>query len=654
MKKYIVFGMVLSLFISPIFVSALSIAPPDDTDSDSSVCISLQYNLKYKMKDANTNGEVSVLQDFLEVEGYLNSEPTGYFDLATRKAVRAFQKANKLRVNGFVNSITRAKIKAISCDDIDPTTPITKTSNSMLDLKVNGSDGPVNVPYGSTVMLSWQVKGDVWGCYLQTGELGMTGSIDLNSGRYITNKIEKYGRLSIGLSCNNNLVEDLVIINIESRPEACPPGALYSIENGKPCIYPTPTIPTVTLTPSQTSVTAGQSVALTWTSINATNGCNASNIPGGSAFSTASGSISIAPTQTKTYSVTCYGGYGPLNSALATTASVTVHVNPVTASNTCTIKSFTATPNPVIDTAVVKPMVILAWETNNCDIVHMTGGFYDGVAPAGVIAKSGVLILNISQTATYTLNASTTYKPYGDNSVDQRDLTVTVNPVVPTSTSLGDVNLDGVVNVIDAQQVSRYVSNLTTFTDQQKKNADVNGNGVITTADSDLISKYSVGLITSFPALTSTLLGDANLDIAINVIDAQQIARFIAGLTVFSGQQLKNADVNRDGVVNATDSDLISQYSVGSITTFPTGTVLGAFNVVNKFKIGDNVKVKITGNLNVRADAGVSSQSLGAQQSGALGTVIDGPRTADGKTWWEVDYTTQQDGWSVEDYLIAN
>ena len=34
-----------------------------------------------------------------------------------------------------------------------------------------------------------------------------------------------------------------------------------------------------------------------------------------------------------------------------------------------------------------------------------------------------------------------------------------------------------------------------------------------------------------------------------------------------------------------------------------------------------------------------------------LGTVIGGPTVADGYTWWNINYDTGADGWSVEDYL---
>lgn len=89
---------------------------PADIDTQPLVeCIDLKNNLRYRSRDANTNGEVSVLQDFLALRGYFDHEPTGYFGVLTLKAVKQFQKENGISPTGFVGPITRAKIKALSC-----------------------------------------------------------------------------------------------------------------------------------------------------------------------------------------------------------------------------------------------------------------------------------------------------------------------------------------------------------------------------------------------------------------------------------------------------------------------------------------------------------------------------------------------------------
>ena len=90
-----------------------------------STCVDLKKNMGWNPKspstDANTknptnpNGEVSLLQDFLQGEGYVNFEPTGYFGRLTRAGVKAFQSDNDILNSGFVGPITRAAIKEVSC-----------------------------------------------------------------------------------------------------------------------------------------------------------------------------------------------------------------------------------------------------------------------------------------------------------------------------------------------------------------------------------------------------------------------------------------------------------------------------------------------------------------------------------------------------------
>jgi hypothetical protein len=71
--------------------------------------------------------------------------------------------------------------------------------------------------------------------------------------------------------------------------------------------------PTVSLSATPASITAGQSATLSWTSTNATS-CTGS----GFTADTTSGSTSVSPTQTATYSITCSGAGGTSDPASAT------------------------------------------------------------------------------------------------------------------------------------------------------------------------------------------------------------------------------------------------------------------------------------------------------------------------------------------------
>jgi len=121
MKKYI--GILILGFL---FVPVFSFAQVGDVDPNagSSTCVNIVNNLRYKDRDIDKNGEVSVLQDFLQSNGYLNSEPTGYLGLLTVKAVKSFQSSNNINPTGYVGPITLAKVNDLICssENADSTT----------------------------------------------------------------------------------------------------------------------------------------------------------------------------------------------------------------------------------------------------------------------------------------------------------------------------------------------------------------------------------------------------------------------------------------------------------------------------------------------------------------------------------------------------
>ena len=59
---------------------------------------------------------------------------------------------------------------------------------------------------------------------------------------------------------------------------------------------------------------------------------------------------------------------------------------------------------------------------------------------------------------------------------------------------LGDVNLDGVVNVNDATLIQKYVVDLTSLTAKQSSVADFDNNGTVNVLDATAIQKISIGL----------------------------------------------------------------------------------------------------------------------------------------------------------------
>ena len=132
---------------------------------------------------------------------------------------------------------------------------------------------------------------------------------------------------------------------------------------------------------------------------------------------------------------------------------------------------------------------------------------------------------------------------------------------------LGDVNLDGTLNVNDLADAAKIANSAFTFTDERKQRAaaDIDGDGVVTQADVDLLSdsltkhtSVEIPLLENsviLPEYTDDLLGDVNLDGEVDIKDAVLISRIVAEdaevAPLVPGVQ--NADINEDGTVTYDD-----------------------------------------------------------------------------------------------------
>ncbi|MBU6415411.1 peptidoglycan-binding protein [Patescibacteria group bacterium] len=95
--------------------SSVSGNAPSDTSGIVNACVVITNNLTYRSRDGFTNGDVSALQDFLQIKGYLTTEPSGFFGLLTLQAVKNFQIDNNINPTGFVGYVTRGKIQQLTC-----------------------------------------------------------------------------------------------------------------------------------------------------------------------------------------------------------------------------------------------------------------------------------------------------------------------------------------------------------------------------------------------------------------------------------------------------------------------------------------------------------------------------------------------------------
>ncbi len=111
----------VSVFLLSMFFSVATAQTVDQNNTDetqASSCIDLSTKVfKYRSRDADTNGEVSVLQDYLSNKGFLTQGVSGFYGLKTVEAVKKFQKSNGLLMSGSVGFLTKKAIYNDTCTD---------------------------------------------------------------------------------------------------------------------------------------------------------------------------------------------------------------------------------------------------------------------------------------------------------------------------------------------------------------------------------------------------------------------------------------------------------------------------------------------------------------------------------------------------------
>lgn len=199
---------------------------------------------------------------------------------------------------------------------------------SSVDLKVNGSDGPITVANGANITVSWSstnaTECRASGAWNDTDWVGPRPTSGSHS-YTIT------GSLTYTIRCSRpgelESAEDSVQVNVSGSP-------------------PAPPVPSVVLTfngnPGETVITPGTSGILSWTS-SGVSSCTAGSTWGGDSKPT-SGSQSIGPVNsTTTYGITCTGPAGNASSSVR----LNISGSPSTPTPTPTPAS-TPVPTPIV------------------------------------------------------------------------------------------------------------------------------------------------------------------------------------------------------------------------------------------------------------------------------------------------------------------
>src|SRR4030043_2004490 len=221
------------------------------------------------------------------------------------------------------------------------------------------SDGSHSIDYNPAVDLQW-TSTNAPSC---TASGGWSGSRN-TSGNYTTGSLISTTTFYLFCSGPGGNNSDSVIVNVSA-----------------------PLPPDLTLSSSQTVITLGQSVTLSWSSSNV-NSCNAFDAWSGN--KPTSGSEPVSPVQSSTYTLTCTGDGGTISRSIFITVNPPPDTTPP------------STPTSLSAAAISTSQINLSW-TASTDNVGVTGyRIYRGGTQIATSAATSYQNTGLSPSTTYT------------------------------------------------------------------------------------------------------------------------------------------------------------------------------------------------------------------------------------------------------------
>ena len=145
--------------------------------------------------------------------------------------------------------------------------------------------------------------------------------------------------------------------------------------------------------------------------------------------------------------------------------------------------------------------------------------------------------------------------------------TKTKKELVRTKAVIGDIYEDGRITNRDATLMNNFLLGELSLTKQQLFNADVNADGKINEIDYLLFKRfilkaYYQNILPNEPITDYAYYGDINDDGKLTMADLALLSKYMSddyNITLTT-QQLKNADINGDSIINYIDELFLSRY----------------------------------------------------------------------------------------------
>ena len=143
---------------------------------------------------------------------------------------------------------------------------------------------------------------------------------------------------------------------------------------------------------------------------------------------------------------------------------------------------------------------------------------------------------------------------------------------------------------------------------------------------------------------TTTLLGDGSSGWLFATVSGTTTGSFTVGLT-----DNRNGDVYYYAAFQGIPAQLPVYQSAGYGTSIFSPVPAPSTELSAKFRVGD--RVRVTQGVNVRTTPSTAGTLLGTQSVGILGIIVSGPSAANGYNWYQINFDSGADGWSIEDVL---
>ena len=148
----------------------------------------------------------------------------------------------------------------------------------------------------------------------------------------------------------------------------------------------------------------------------------------------------------------------------------------------------------------LKPYACVETALHQQDDMWFGGAIVDGL-PAELVYTGGVIYsLNFGETKTDLVWGQLPHSDYNSGVIIETTTTPAVTTTQePNLSILGDVNLDGKVDITDAVLLNKAAANAVSLSAQQQANADCDESGEVDSNDAVVLLKFLVSIIHTLP-----------------------------------------------------------------------------------------------------------------------------------------------------------